>query len=106
MSIFHADRYPPFFDHKHLPMLTTFTVVLLRFYSSSCCRFDYAIGGEITTLDKASFEDRLKSPREGLGLLTILDDTSVEDGKEIEVAIRMRDCGRDCTFALTHVFWA
>ena len=72
----------------------------------SCCRFDYAIGGEITTLDKASFEDRLKSPREGLGLLTILDDASVKDGKEIEVAIRMRDCGRDCTFALTHVFWA
>lgn len=74
--------------------------------SSSCCRFDYAVGGDITTLDKASFEDRLKSPREGLGLLTILDDASVKGGKEIEVAIRMRDCGRDCTFALTHVFWA
>ena len=83
-------------SYAHYPLLS----------SSSCCRFDYAVGGEITTLDKASFEDRLKNPREGLGLLTILDDASVKDGKEIEVAIRMRDCGRDCTFALTHVFWA
>lgn len=62
--------------------------------------------GKITTLDKKQFEERIKKPRDNLELLTILDDLSVKDGKEIEVAIRMRDCGRECTFALTHIYWA
>lgn len=75
-------------------------------YCSRRYRFEYAIGGEISTLDKKSFEDRLKSPRDDLQFLTILDDASVKDRDEIKVAIRMRDCGRDCTFALTHVFWS
>ena len=97
--------YPPLlFEHIHF--LIDFIPLLFHPFLLFSYRFDYSIGGEITTLDKNSFEDRLKSPREGLGLLTILDDASVKDGKEIEVAIRMRDCGRDCTFALTHVFWA
>ena len=62
--------------------------------------------GKITTLDKKNFEEKVKKPRDNLELLTVLDDATVKDGKDIEVAIRMRDCGRDCTFALTHVYWA
>jgi len=69
-------------------------------------KFDFAIDGKVTTLDKRAFEERIKKPRDNLELLTVLDDASAKAGKEIEVAIRMRDCGRDCAFALTHVYWA
>eukprot|EP00980_Cylindrotheca_fusiformis_P004791 scaffold1028_cov135-Cylindrotheca_fusiformis.AAC.1 len=69
--------------------------------------FEYAIDGKVTTLAKGEFLERKKDIQQYVEILTILDDkdfTSV--AKDVEIAIRMKGCGRICTFALTHVYWA
>lgn len=69
--------------------------------------FDYAINGKITTLNKDQFTERLKSVQRVMDIITLLDDPKfTTTSKNIEVAFRMRGCGRECTLALTHVYWA
>jgi len=70
--------------------------------------FDYAIDGKITSLTKGEFEARKTQPQKAVELLTILDDLDVGSGgaHDMEFAIRLRNCGRACTFRLTHVYWA
>jgi len=67
---------------------------------------EYAIEGEITTLDKAHFGDMKESP--GMTLLVILDEQKSGEAKNTDVAIRVKGCGDNasCQFALTHVYWS
>lgn len=72
--------------------------------------FDYAVNGDVTALDKAQFLERKKVLRPGVEILTLLDESDFakegEGSKDVELGIRMKGCGRDCAFKLTHVYWA
>jgi hypothetical protein len=69
--------------------------------------FDYAINGKITTLNKDQFTEKLKSVQRVVDIITLLDDPNFTSAtKNVEVAFRMRECGRECVLALTHVYWA
>jgi hypothetical protein len=69
--------------------------------------FDYAINGKITSLNKAEFIDFVKKPQRVVEFITVLDDPDfTTEPTNVEVAFRMRNCGRQCTFALSHVYWA
>ena len=69
--------------------------------------FDFAIDGKITSLPRDTFLDALKRLDRTVHLLTVLDDPNfTSEAKDVEVAIRMRGCGRDCTFGFSHVYWA
>jgi hypothetical protein len=69
--------------------------------------FDYAINGKITTLNKEQFTEKLKSVQRVIDIITLLDDPNFTKAPtNVEVAFRMRECGRECTLALTHVYWA
>jgi hypothetical protein len=70
-------------------------------------QFDYAVDGKITTLNKDEFKDHIKTPQRVLEFITLLDDpnfTTTE--KTVEVAFRMRGCGRSCVIGLSHIYWA
>lgn len=69
--------------------------------------FEYAIDGKVTTLSKDEFLERNHQIQRVVEIMTLLDDSDfTSEGKDVEVAIRMRGCERMCTFALTHVYWA
>ena len=72
--------------------------------------FEYAINGDITTLEKSQFVEKLKHPVPGASLLTVYDDDEkVSEGKDVAIAIRAKGCTGevdDCKFALTHVYWS
>jgi hypothetical protein len=69
--------------------------------------FDYAINGKITTLNKDEFTEKLKGVQRVTDIITLLDDPNfTKTPTNVEVAFRMRECGRECTLALTHVYWA
>lgn len=69
--------------------------------------FEYAIDGKVTTLSKDEFLERNHHIKRVVEILTLLDDKDfTSEAKDVEIAIRMRGCGRVCTFALTHVYWA
>ena len=70
--------------------------------------FDYAINGKITTLDKTEFLDQKKQVQRVVETLTLLDDKDFSNGQaqDVEVAIRLRGCGRSCVFGMSHIYWA
>jgi hypothetical protein len=66
--------------------------------------FDYAINGKITTLNIDQFTEKLKSVQRVVDIITLLDDPNFTSAtKNVEVAFRMRECGRECTLA-PHVY--
>ena len=70
-------------------------------------QFDFAIDGVITTLNREELKSRIKTPQRVLEMLTVLDDPNFTDAaKTVEVAFRMRGCGRTCIFGISHVYWA
>jgi hypothetical protein len=85
---------------------------LMRNYSTpelpETFMFDYAINGKITTLNKSEFLAQKKQVQRVVETLTLLDDKDFSNGKaqDIEVAIRMRGCGRSCVFGVSHIYWA
>ena len=69
--------------------------------------FEYAIDGTITTLSRDEFLDKKQQLQRVVETLTILDDPNfTAETKDVEIAIRMRGCGRTCSFGLSHVYWA
>jgi hypothetical protein len=68
--------------------------------------FEYAINGVITTLNRAEFLDRHKQPQRVMEVITLLDDPSYPKKDKLQVAFRMKQCGRACTFGLSHIYWA
>jgi hypothetical protein len=70
-------------------------------------KFDYAIDGKIIeTLNKEQFVAKIATVQRTVLVLVLLDDPNFGHKENVEVAIRMRDCGRDCTISLTHIYWA
>ena len=69
--------------------------------------FDYAIDGEITTLTKDQFMMEKKQIQRVVETITILDDPNfTSESKDVEIAIRLRGCGRSVVFGVSHVYWA
>lgn len=69
--------------------------------------FDYAINGKSTSLGKAEFIQRYSHPQRVVELITLLDDPSFTDEVvPVEVAVRLRGCGRDVTLGVSHIYWA
>lgn len=69
--------------------------------------FEFAIDKQVTTWTKTEFEEQLKEIQRASKFVTLLDDPKKFDNKtNVEVALRLRGCGRDCTFKLTHIYWA
>jgi hypothetical protein len=70
-------------------------------------QFDFAIDGKTTTWNKEEFKRHVKTPQRVLEFITLLDDpnfTSTE--KTVEVAFRVRGCGRSCVIGISHIYWA
>lgn len=68
--------------------------------------FDYAIDGDITSLSLDEFKSKTTHPQNSIELITLLDDSKFEGPKDVEVAVRLRNCGRKCAFLVTHIYWA
>lgn len=69
--------------------------------------FEYAVDGNITTLARDEFVQAVKQLQRVLQVLTVLDDPNfTSEPKDVELAIRMTGCGRQCTFGLSHIYWA
>eukprot|EP00814_Leptocylindrus_danicus_P000850 CAMPEP_0116031158 /NCGR_PEP_ID=MMETSP0321-20121206/17329_1 /TAXON_ID=163516 /ORGANISM="Leptocylindrus danicus var. danicus, Strain B650" /LENGTH=993 /DNA_ID=CAMNT_0003506193 /DNA_START=61 /DNA_END=3042 /DNA_ORIENTATION=+ len=74
-------------------------------------KFDFALNGKITTYDKQKFWEVITNPQRVVQLFTLLDQQpnwvqkNYPDGN-VEVAFRLRDCGRDQMMHITHLYWA
>ena len=69
--------------------------------------FEYAINGKITSLSKDEFFAKKQQIQRVVETITILDDENfASEPQDVEIAIRMQGCARQCTFGLTHVYWA
>jgi hypothetical protein len=70
-------------------------------------RFEYAINGKITSLDKTELQARIIHPERVVELLTLLDDPNFSSSPVVvEVAVRIVGCGQDCVFGLSHLYWS
>ncbi len=70
--------------------------------------FDYAIDGNVTSLNLTEWQQRSYQVQRVVEVLTILEDPSYTGGqeREIEIAVRITGCARKKHFALTHVYWS
>mmetsp|Transcript_39931 Transcript_39931/g.96377 ORF Transcript_39931/g.96377 Transcript_39931/m.96377 type:complete len:658 (+) Transcript_39931:231-2204(+) len=73
-------------------------------------RFEWAVDGEITSLNTTAFQERRKKGQiqRVVETVTLLDDPNYTNGteQEVEVAVRIEGCGRGMTFNLNHVYWS
>lgn len=71
-------------------------------------KFQYAINGNITTMDKATFLEKKKDLARVVETVVLLDDQNFTGGveTEVEVAFRIIGCGRQNTFKMSHIYWA
>jgi hypothetical protein len=68
---------------------------------------EYAIDGQITTLDKKKFLEQKKQLQRVVETLTMLDDPNFTDqARDVEIAIRLKGSGRGIVFGVSHVYWA
>jgi len=83
---------------------------LMRSYSTpelpDTFAFDYALNGEITSLNSTDFLEKKKQLQRVVETLTILDDSSWKEQDNVEVAIRLRGTARSIFFGVSHVYWA
>lgn len=71
-------------------------------------KFEWAINGKITTLDKKDYINEKKLVQRVIEAFTLLDDPNfTEEATDVEVAVRITGgCGRDCTIGVSHIYWA
>jgi hypothetical protein len=72
-------------------------------------KFEYAIDGKITIVDKNDFiENRHHKVQRVVETVTLLKDPNYTGGqeKEVEVAVRITGCQRIKKFSLTHIYWS
>lgn len=67
--------------------------------------FEYAINGKITSLPWSEFRPKLKRVQRTVYVFTMLDDNNFS-GDNVEIAVRMRNCGRTCRYGVSHVYYA
>jgi hypothetical protein len=71
--------------------------------------FEYSINGKVTSLDKTQLLSQVKNVQRVVQWIVLLDDEKIsESGKvqNIELAIRLDKCGRECSISINHVYWA
>jgi len=68
--------------------------------------FEYSVDGVVTSLSKTKLVDEIKKVQRLVEIVTVLDEESFGVKENVEVAFRLKNCGRQCTFGLTHVYWA
>ncbi len=70
--------------------------------------FEYAINGEVTSIDKSTFLQKKQSLARVVETIVLLDDPTFTAGveMEVEVAIRIVGCGRINVFKMSHIYWA
>jgi hypothetical protein len=70
--------------------------------------FEYAINGNITSMDKATFRQKKQDVARVVEMVVLLGDPNFTGGveTEVEVAIRIIGCGRSNTFKMSHIYWA
>ena len=71
-------------------------------------KFDYAVDGNITSLSLDEYNKAYRQIQRVVEVITVLDDPTYTGGKEkdVQVAIRIRGCGRSKVYGLTHIYWA
>jgi hypothetical protein len=71
-------------------------------------QFDVAIDGKVTTYNLEQHKEKLIQAQRVVQLVTLLADPDYTGGKEkdVEVAFRMLNCGREKVFQLSHIYWA
>lgn len=70
-------------------------------------QFQYAINGQVSSLDAETFKRRKQSMARVVETIVIMDNSEFTSGveTEVEVAIRIIGCGRHNTFVLSHIYW-
>jgi hypothetical protein len=69
--------------------------------------FEYAINGVVTSLNKEKFKETKKQAQRVVEVLTLMDDPNfTQEPVDVEVAVRLQGCGKDCTIAVSHIYWA
>ena len=68
---------------------------------------EYAVDGIITSVDKSFFKSSKQSVP-GMTLLNVVNDETINQAKDVSVAIRVKGCADTtaCRIALTHVYWS
>jgi hypothetical protein len=69
--------------------------------------FEYAINGVVTRLNKEKFKETRKQAQRVVEVLTLMDDPNfTQEVVDVEVAVRLQGCSKDCTVAVSHIYWA
>ena len=70
-------------------------------------KMEYAINGKVTTLSKKEYMEKRHRVQRVVEVLTLLDDPNfTKEETDVEVAIRLQDCGKDCAIGVSHLYWA
>lgn len=70
-------------------------------------KMEYAINGKIATLNKEEYMEKRKRVQRVVEILTLMDDPKfTNEETEVEVAIRLQDCGKDCAIGVSHLYYA
>jgi len=70
-------------------------------------KFEYAIDGVVTTLNKAEFIEKRKTVQRVVEIITLVDDEKfTTEAKDVEIAVRLQGCDKECTIGVSHVYWA
>ena len=72
------------------------------------CKLQYAVNGDINTLEKANILELKQTVARAVMLYPILDDENYSGPQEVEIAMRMTGCDQrnGGTYRLTHLYWA
>jgi hypothetical protein len=96
-------------DEEHLMMPANSSRMLKKKPPEPCemFLFQYAINGEINTVDRATFKERKHDLARVVETFVVLDDPNFTGGAEteVEVAIRIVGCERYNTFKFSHIYW-
>ena len=72
--------------------------------------FEFALDGQITTWNLEEWQARQQLAQRVVQLWTLLDDPDFNGNggapRDVELALRMKGCGRTKAFHLTHIYWA
>ena len=69
--------------------------------------FEYAINGVVTSLNKEKFKEMRKQAQRVVEVLTLMDDPNfTKEPVDVEVAVRLQGCGKECTIGVSHIYWA
>lgn len=71
-------------------------------------KFEYAINGVVTTMDKETFLRTKQNLARVVETVVLLNNTDFTGGvaREVEVAIRITGCARINIFKMSHIYWA